>query len=595
MMKNIILTMKNLLFLFKTQIKESPQSVFYELIYGFFTSFRPFAAILFPKFILDAVLYQKAPSGILLTIAIFSLLEFVFSYICSFIMEIQSVHNEKVPHVLLLLLAQKAAKIDYADMEQNDLIVKYQQAQNTTFGLAGITMGMFNSFISAFFKIIMLIYIMSSLNGIIVLLLLSIVIINIFIDNLADKKKFGYRMQENKGNIELSFISLCCSAPQLAKDLRIYDGAEIFEKKYERAAERQEQIIHERNSFGFGVECLQKAISTIQSALVYGFVVFSYITGKITISSFSMYLGATAEFYETVSSLLNVVNSLNQTNMFMEQYTKFLDHPERMHKTGGLSIDKEDGLEIEFKDVSFQYPGQEAYALQHVNVKFDLDDTIGIVGENGAGKSTFVMLLLRLYDVTSGEILLNGVNIKEYDYRQYLALFTSMFQDYNLFSYSIKENIGFDEADERIEDVERVIGEVVLSDKVKSLPLGVNTYVNKNYHNGTSFSGGEMQRIALARAFFKNSNVMVLDEPNAAIDPLTEKAIFKSIEEKSDNKLIMHISHRLSSTKNCNKILVFNKGNIVESGTHNELMGKEGIYREMFNVQAEYYRNAEVV
>ena len=594
-MKNLFLTVKNLIFLFKTQMKESPKSVFYELVYGFFTSFRPFAAILFPKFILDAILYQKAPSVVLLTIAIFSLLEFIFSYICSFIVEVQSVHNEKVPHVLLLLLAQKAAKIDYSDMEQNELIVKYQQAQNTTFGLAGITMGMFNCFISSFFKIVMLVYIMSSLNWGIVLVLLSIVVINLVIDHFADKKKFDYQMQENKGNIELSFISLCCSAPQLAKDLRIYDGTEFFEKKYNRATHRQEQIISKRNSFGFGIECMQQLVSMVQSGLVYAFVVFSYMLGKISISSFSMYVGATVEFYGTISSLLNVVNSLNQTNMFMEQYAKFLDYPENMNRTGGLDVNTKERLEIEWRDVSFRYPGQEAYALHHVNIKFDIQDTIGIVGENGAGKSTFVMLLLRLYDVTSGEILLNGINIKEYNYRQYLSLFSAMFQDYNLFSYSIKENIGFDEADDRLEDVERVIDEVVLRDKVRSLSLGLDTYINRNFHNGTALSGGEMQRIALARAFFKKGDVMILDEPNAAIDPLTEQAIFKSIEEKAASKLIMHISHRLSSTKNCSKIFVFDKGNIVEVGSHNELMDKEGIYRKMFDTQAEYYRQVEAI
>lgn len=263
---------------------------------------------------------------------------------------------------------------------------------------------------------------------------------------------------------------------------------------------------------------------------------------------------------------------------------------------GTLPVEKRDDneYEFEFKNVSFKYPKTEKYVLKNINLKFKIGKRLAIVGMNGSGKTTLIKLLIRLYDVTDGEILLNGINIKKYDYAEYLSLFSVVFQDFKLFSFSLAENVAASETYDAAK-LKAVLKKCGLAETVKNFPYGVDTYLYKNYEeDGIEISGGEAQKIAMARALYKDAPFIILDEPTAALDPISEYEIYSHFDEITGSKTAVFISHRLSSCRFCSEIAVFDEGALVQLGSHETLLqDKSGKYAELWNAQAQYYKPEE--
>ena len=250
----------------------------------------------------------------------------------------------------------------------------------------------------------------------------------------------------------------------------------------------------------------------------------------------------------------------------------------------------DDRYEVEFRDVSFRYPNMEAYALRHVSMKFRIGEKLAVVGRNGSGKTTFIKLLCRLYDPTEGEILLNGVDIRKYDYAEYQALFSVVFQDFRLFAFSLGQNVtaGADVDRARAEVCLREAG---LGERLLRMPDGLDTMLYRDFDpHGVVISGGEAQKIAIARALYKNAPFLVLDEPTAALDPVSEYEVYRKFNAISGGKTALYISHRLASCRFCDEILVFSAGSIVQHGAHEALLQeKNGEYACLWHAQAQYY------
>ena len=246
--------------------------------------------------------------------------------------------------------------------------------------------------------------------------------------------------------------------------------------------------------------------------------------------------------------------------------------------------------EIEFKDVSFRYPGCEQYTLRHINLKFQVGKRLAVVGQNGSGKTTFIKLLCRLYDPTEGVILLNGVDIRQYRYEEYLSIFSVVFQDFTLTDFTLGQNVASGEKYDKAR-VEECLKKAGLEERLKNLPLGTETYLSKTFSKeGVDMSGGEKQKIALARTLYKNAPFIILDEPTAALDPIAEAEIYSKFNEIIEDKTAIYISHRLSSCRFCDEICVFDKGTVVQQGSHEGLLAVEnGKYHELWTAQAQYY------
>ena len=256
---------------------------------------------------------------------------------------------------------------------------------------------------------------------------------------------------------------------------------------------------------------------------------------------------------------------------------------------GEKELDLSDKFEIEYRNVSFKYPNTESYALQNINLKIKNGEHLAVVGRNGSGKTTFIKLMCRLYDATDGEILINGINIKEYSKESIIKLYSVVFQDFKIFSTTLAQNIsaGEDYDSEKLYDA---LDKANIKDRVLAMGNKESTYLYKDLNkSGVEISGGEAQKLALARALYKEAPIVILDEPTAALDPIAENEIYSRFNSFVDNKTAIYISHRLSSCVFCNRIAVFDESHLVETGTHQELLNANGKYSELWNAQAKYY------
>lgn len=340
-------------------------------------------------------------------------------------------------------------------------------------------------------------------------------------------------------------------------------------------------------------------LSAVLNVAVFIFVAGRAFAGAFGIGSFILYEGAVSRFVESLSDLASTLGELRYNNRFLVEFYDYLDMPDEMYK-GSLAVEKRDDLdyEIEFRDVSFKYPRTDAWALRHVNMKFKIGEKLAIVGENGSGKTTFIKLLCRLYDPIEGKILLNGIDITRYRFDEYMGLFSVVFQDYTLFDFPLGDNVAasmdYDRA--RVRDclVRAGMGEKLTSLDAEAKKRGVDALdlaVGREYDSeGIDLSGGERQKTALARALYKDAPFVILDEPTAALDPIAEAAVYEDFNKIAQDKTTVFISHRLSSCKFCDEIVVFDHGSIVQEGSHEELVAEEtGKYHELWAAQAQYY------
>lgn len=317
------------------------------------------------------------------------------------------------------------------------------------------------------------------------------------------------------------------------------------------------------------------------------------LKGSLGIGSFLMYMTSIGTFSSALGGLMNSFLSFQQQSRVICDFRAFLDirdfdtgsliPPESIRKTGAL---------IEFKNVSFKYPGRDEYALKELSLSIRPHERLAVVGLNGAGKTTFVKLLMRLYRPESGTITMNGTDICEYDRDRYFRLFSAVFQEIYSFAFTLAENVAMCEYDKV--DFERVtacLERAGLKEKVDLLEKGLDTPLLKVIdEGGIELSGGETQKLALARALYKDAPFIVLDEPTAALDALAEERLYKEFDSLTTGKTAVYISHRLASTRFCDRILMFENGSIIEAGSHEELIEKGGKYSELFGVQARYYR-----
>ena len=339
------------------------------------------------------------------------------------------------------------------------------------------------------------------------------------------------------------------------------------------------------------------AVSVIFTGCAYVFVCMKALAGAFGIGEVTQYVSSITRVSGNVSSIVSCIGEMKNNAEFLKLVLEYFDIPNNMYE-GSLSVEKRSdrNYEIEFRDVSFKYPGSDAYSLRHVNLKFKIGEKLAVVGQNGSGKTTFIKLLCRLYDPTEGEILLNGINIRKYNYNEYMNVFSVVFQDFKLLSYTLGANVAVSEKYDGAR-VKKCLTEAGFGDRLETLDDGLDTYLYKDFtKKGVTVSGGEAQKIALARTLYKDSPFIILDEPTAALDPVAEAEIYTKFSEIVGDKTAVYISHRLSSCRFCDEILVFSEGSVVEQGTHEDLLSNEGSkYHELWFAQAQYYANDEAV
>lgn len=336
---------------------------------------------------------------------------------------------------------------------------------------------------------------------------------------------------------------------------------------------------------------LSEGIPAIFTGLVFMFVCLKAWAGAFGVGSVTQYVGAVTALSKNASLLIESIGEMQANMPFLQTTYRFLDIPNTMYQ-GSLTTEKRSDrqYEVEFRDVSFRYPGSDRYALRHVTMKFRVGSRLAVVGMNGSGKTTFIKLLCRLYDPTEGQILLNGIDIRKYRYDDYVGIFSVVFQDFQLLALPLGQNVaGSAEYDRKW--AEECLCKAGLGGRLDTMPKGLDTCLYQDLDlDGVEVSGGEAQKIAIARALYKNAPFIILDEPTAALDPIAEAEIYSQFNSIAGDKTAIYISHRLSSCKFCDEIAVFHNGAVIQQGTHEELVADPtGKYYELWNAQAQYY------
>ena len=427
--------------------------------------------------------------------------------------------------------------------------------------------------------------------------LLAVTLIGPVLSNKANSVWGSLAEESRLGNRLFSHFSFSLIDKEKAMDLRMYRQLDMAEHYTAVSMFGVGSHFAKLNATTIGIcNGLSLAVSAILSGVVYVFVCLKALGGAFGIGSVTQYVSAVTKLAGNLSSLLKTVGHMRTNAGFLKTVYEFLDIPNSMYQ-GSLPTEKraDREYEVEFRDVSFKYPGSDLWALRHVNMKFKVGRRLAIVGENGSGKTTFIKLLCRLYDPQEGQILLNGIDIRKYDYRDYMNVFSVVFQDFQLISQPLGANV----AGSIFYDRERVYKALIdagFGDRLATMDKGLDTMLYKDLsEDGVDISGGEAQKIAIARALYKDAPFIILDEPTAPLDPIAEAEIYAKFNDISGDKTAIYISHRLSSCKFCDEIAVFHDGAIIQQGTHAQLLSDEtGKYYALWNAQAQYYTEKHV-
>lgn len=578
-------------------------------------SLSPFATIWLSAQLINELAGMRRPDMLtkwaILAVSVAAVLELTNAVLNRWIAYCQRIHNPQKERIF----TDKFLSMDFADAESShirDLRSQIRQNENVRgYGINGAVVQLEN-FIGAMTKIfgaiIMTITLFSTpvplssgkltvLNHpifpflLFLLLLLTAVVMNLYVkyyDELFEKLTTQYTFY----NRLFQYCTKIRWNEQHRLDIRTYEQRNLLKDARDSDITRpgglEDRLFKGKYAW---IWASAQASPTLISGFAYLFVCMKALGGAIGVGSVTQYVGAITELYSGLSEMLLVCNEIRENAPYLKATYDFLDTPNAMYQ-GSLTTEKRSDrqYEIEFRDVSFRYPNSESWALRHVSMKFKIGTRLAIVGENGSGKTTFIKLLCRLYDPQEGEILLNGIDIRKYNYRDYQNVFSVVFQDFQLLSQSLGANI----AGSMHYDKERVLSAIRdagLENWMEQMPSGLDTLLYPVFsEDGIQISGGEAQKIAIARAIYKNAPFIILDEPTAALDPISEAEIYSKFNEISGDKTAIYISHRLSSCKFCAEIAVFHEGRIVQQGTHEELVADaNGKYHELWNAQAQYY------
>ncbi len=596
--------LKNSLYVM-TKIKQYRPALLWLMLIGVFTnSLMQYLWSFIGKFVIDIVQAQaRSPEKDIMPLVKLLIITTTIEIIS---MLLNTITDNKrwygFIHTRMKVISERIAKalsMNYEMLENPKILDMHSKATQATGGNNNGIEGLMYSVYDIGVQILLLtasISVIFTLNIWLVLIILVLSVVEFIY--------FRYTVKKDRKNVweklapvwrKIHYMERATQDFDYAKDIRLFGMTNWLSKKqHEILLEKQNRMIFSRNLWIYN-SFFSAAITIIRDSIIYAFLIWNVLNKNMTIGNFTLYLGMTATLSGALNSFFNSLATHKERSMQVDDFRSFMDLKMENEDTC-IDIPKSNKYTFVFENVSFKYSGQEEYAVKNLNLTLEAGKRLAVVGLNGAGKTTMIKLLLRLYDVTDGRILMNGIDIRKFRRLDYYKMFSPVFQNVELFAFPMSENVSMNTPE--LTDKEKSYKCLVkagMKDKLDSLADGIDTEILKIiYDNGIDLSGGEKQKLALARALYKDAPIVVLDEPTAALDALAEYNLYKSFDEIIADKSAVYISHRLSSTRFCDSIAMFKNGEMIEYGTHEELLSQNGAYFEMFEIQAQYYKDEEV-
>lgn len=554
-----------------------------------------------PPMILAAVERHASISELILTVLCFVLALMFFSALLAYINENIIYGRITLRSTLIALLNKKVMTMSYPnvfDERFKRVRMKAVEAVRTNHEATEAIWITLTEFIQNSLCFIIYVLLLTSVQPLLMLVILLTTLLSYFARSYANEWRYRHREKEAEYEKQMYYLNGLASDLTAAKDIRIFGLRPWIEELYQKVMASYVLFQkHVQRSY-FWANILDLMLTFVRNATAYAYLIKLVIDGGLDVATFLLLFNTVSGFTGQVTGILNGLNQLHKQSLDISNVRECLEYPELFKFEDGEKLGSEDGktYEIVLENVSFKYPGAEKEILSNINLTLHSGEKLAVVGLNGAGKTTLVKLICGFLDPTKGRVLLNGKDIRDYNRADYYTMFAAVFQDFSLLAGTLATNVAQDCEHIDMERVKKCMAQAGLSQMVAGLRDGYETYLNHEvFETVIMLSGGQIQRLMLARALYKEAPFIVLDEPTAALDPIAESDIYQKYNEMTEGKSSIFISHRLASTRFCDRIILIDHGTIAEMGSHEDLVKREGQYAEIYAMQSKYYKEGKAV
>ena len=584
----------------RSKISRVPYLLWISILSGILACIINVVGMLTTPMILDLLESGKSIAIFMQTISLVIGLLIVLTGVKTYLHFYMSIPKISCRTGIIESIAEKFSITSFPNVEDEKFLKLCEKASSASNNNSKATEDIWNKIedlVRYSFSLLIYFVILTKLKWWILLLIIGTTVLEHTINRQIVQWQYNHREEEATLFKRVMYFWRQSKDVGLGKDIRIFGMKSWLMDMFDDAIRAYEAFISKRERKYIWMNVLDLILSFLRNGVAYIYVAKLVVEGNLPASLFVLYIATIGNLTEQMLGIMDTCNTMNRYSMEINVVREYFDYKEQFRFEGGIKLpDAVDGkYEIELKNVSFRYPNNDTDTLHNINLRIAPGEKVAVVGLNGAGKTTLIRIISGFYDPTEGEVLLNGINIKEFNRREYYRLFSAVFQEFSILDATINDNITLEDDATNPERVWEVISKAGLEVKVKNLPDGLNTIIGKKiYENGVLLSGGEEQRLILARALYKDAPILLLDEPTAALDPIAENDIYHKYNSMTNGKTSVFISHRLASTRFCDRILLLDKGRIIEEGTHDSLILSNGEYAKLFNVQKKYYQKEAI-
>lgn len=556
------------------------------------------AELLIAPAILNKIELSASLGNVVLTIAAFALVLMLLSGLRSYV-DTNALFGRIAVRSqgIYLSISRKYAKTSYPNLLNTDFLALGEKASAACSANSEASEAIWTTLtdlMTSCIGFVVYLALLTNLNLWLAALVAATTAVSYFASKRINEWGYLHRSEELELTKKIEYANKTATSREFAKDIRMFGLRGWLEDLWGSTMRLYSAFCAKRERKYIWANIIDIVLTFLRNGIAYAFLIGITVKNGLPASQFLLYFAALSGFAQWVVEILDKLSVMHKQSLDISTIREFLDWDEPFDLNGGerIAFEPNKQYEIRLDDVSFRYPKADKDTLSHINLTVRPGEKLAIVGLNGAGKTTLVKLVCGFLDPTEGRILLNGEDIRKFNRNDYYALFSAVFQEFSVLDVTVKENVaqcvdGIDET-----RVWQCIDKAGLTEKIKSLPKGIETHLGRRvFKDGVEFSGGQTQRLMLARALYKNAPILVLDEPTAALDPIAENDIYQKYNEMTHGRTSFFISHRLASTRFCDRIIFVDGGKIAEEGTHDELLKNGGGYAYMFEVQSKYYRS----